>query len=57
MASSHTLPIANALGNFTFIALAILFSCYQELIIGEESIQQSTEPLQMIQLNSKGFPL
>ena len=29
--------------------------CHQELIIVEESIQHSTGPLQMIQLDSKGF--
>jgi len=29
----------------------------QELIIGEKCIQHSIEPLQMIQLNLKGFPL
>ena len=28
---------------------------YQELIIGEESVQHNTGPLQMIQRDSKGF--
>jgi len=34
---------------------AAIFAAVQ--IIGEESIQHSTEPLQMIQLDSKGFSL
>ena len=29
--------------------------CYQELIIGEESVQHNTGPLQMIQCNSKNL--
>ena len=57
--SCITIPQQEKLGIcwLSQLIISLILAATEELIIGEESVQQITKPLQMIQLNSKGFCL